>query len=140
MASTHMAEESKNGIHEQEIKELEQLLEEKKQALLERGEEKEHKEVFKEVFREKYEQISGIPATPFAGGGAASVSPMKTSSISKEKEIELESFIQAAFTEGLVSAVNRAKAKSPWLLDELHDRLADEYYEKLIQAHQLEKL
>ncbi len=52
MASTHMAEESKNGIHEQEIKELEQLLEEKKKTLFERGEETEHKELFKEVFRE----------------------------------------------------------------------------------------
>ncbi|MDO8600929.1 MAG: hypothetical protein Q7R73_05015 [bacterium] len=135
-----MPEESKNGIHEQEIKELEQLLEEKKKALIERGEEKEHKEVFREVFHEKYQQIAGTPIAPSAGAGITPVPPVKTSPVSKEKETELQSFIEMAFADGLVSTINRAKASSPWLLDELHDRLSDEYYEKLIQARQLEKI
>lgn len=135
-----MVEESKNNIHEREIRELEQLLEEKKKALFERGEEKEHKEIFKEVFQEKYRQIAGVPAAaPALDGVAPAVSP-KPSVISKEKEGELQSFIAMAFADGLVFAVNRAKAASPWLLDELHDRLADEYYEKLVQAGQLEKI
>ena len=132
--------ESKNNIHEREIKELEQLLEEKKKEFLEHGEEKEHKEVFKEVFREKYQQIAGTPVSPPTSLGVVPVSPAKIPSVSKETESELQSLIQAAFSDGLVSAVNRAKASSPWLLDELHDRLSDEYYEKLIQARELEKI
>lgn len=134
-----MVEESKNNIHEQEIKELEQLLEEKKKALVERGEEKEHKEIFKEVFQERYRQIAGAPIPPPAVSGVAPIAPVKPPPVSKEKEMELQSLIQAAFSDGLVAAVNRAKAASPWLLDELHDRLADEYYEKLVQAGQLSK-
>lgn len=135
-----MVEETKNGIHEREIKELEQLLEEKKKEFFEHGEEKEHKEVFKEVFREKYQQIAGVPVPSLAGGRVTPISPVTTPSVSEEKESELQSLIQAAFTEGLIPAVNRAKASSPWLLDELHDRLSDEYYEKLIQARELEKI
>lgn len=134
-----MVEESKN-IHEREIKELEQLLEEKKKEFFEHGEEKEHKEVFKEVFSEKYRQIAGAPVPPSVGSGVVPVAPTKSSAISEEKETELKSFIEMAFADGLVSAVNRAKARSPWLLDELHDRLSDEYYEKLIQAGQIEKI
>lgn len=135
-----MVEETKNGIHEREIRELEQLLEEKKKALFEQGEEREHKEVFKEVFSEKYRQIAGTPAPTPAGGSATFVTPAKPPAVSKEKEAELQSLIQAAFSDGLVSAVNHAKARSPWLLDELHDRLSDEYYEKLVQAGQIEKI
>jgi hypothetical protein len=135
-----MPEETKNGIYEREIKELEHLLEEKKKALFEYGEEKEHKEVFQEVFREKYQQIAGTPVQPPATGSVAPVAPAKPPSVSKEKEGELQSFIAMAFSDGLVFAVNHAKESSPWLLDELHDRLADEYYEKLIQARQLEKI
>ncbi|MFY9462301.1 MAG: hypothetical protein WAP51_03825, partial [Candidatus Sungiibacteriota bacterium] len=51
-----MAEDVKtpeNALPE-EIKELEQMLEEKKRALAERGEEREYKEVFREAFKEKY--------------------------------------------------------------------------------------
>lgn len=135
-----MVEETKNGIHEREIRELEQLLEEKKKALFEQGEEREHKEVFKEVFREKYQQIAGTPAPTPTGGSTTSVTLIKPPAVSKEKETELKSFIEMAFADGLVSAVNHAKARSPWLLDELHDRLADEYYEKLLQAGEIEKI
>lgn len=134
-----MVEESKN-IHEREIKELEQLLEEKKKEFFERGEEKEHKEIFKEVFQEKYRQIAGTPAPTPTGGGTAFVTPAKPPSVSKEKETALQSLIQGAFSDGLVSAVNQAKLQSPWLLDELHDRLSDEYYEKLVQAGQIKKM
>lgn len=134
-----MVEETKHNIHEQEIKELERLLEEKKKELIERGEEKEHKEIFKEVFQEKYRQIAGTPVPPPAAPGVAPATPAKPPVVSKEKETELQSLIQAAFSDGLVAAVNRAKAASPWLLDELHDRLADEYYEKLLQAGEIEK-
>lgn len=134
-----MVEESKNNIREQEIKELEQLLEEKKKALVERGEEKEHKEIFKEVFQEKYRQIAGAPVPPPAAPGVAPATLEKPPIVSKEKETELQSLIQAAFSDGLVAAVNRAKAASPWLLDELHDRLSDEYYEKLVQVGEISK-
>lgn len=133
-----MVEESKN-IHEREIRELEHLLEEKKKEFFERGEEKEHKEVFKEVFSEKYRQIAGAPVSPPVTGGIVPAASAKPSTVSKEKETELKSFIEMAFADGLVFAVNHAKARSPWLLDELHDRLSDEYYEKLVQAGQIEK-
>lgn len=132
-----VSEESKNNIHEREIRELEQLLEEKKKELIERGEEKERKEIFKEVFQEKYRKIAGAPVPPPVAPGTAPVTPAKTPVVPEEKETELQTLIQAAFSDGLVAAVSRAKAANPWLLDELHDRLSDEYYEKLVQAGEI---
>ncbi len=37
-------------------------------------------------------------------------------------------------------AMGRASRETPWLLDALHDRLADEYYQKLVQAKEIKAL
>ena len=119
----------------EEIRELEQALQAKRRALLEQGEVKEDKELFRETFQEKYQEELQAP-TP--GGspreGAVSVSGHTPPAARAKDEDEIQSLIQFAFTHGVASAIARAKKESPWLLDELHDRLIDEYYQKLVQA------
>ena len=121
----------------EEIRELERLLEEKKQALAEKGEEREPREIFREVFREKYPppgapKIMPSPPVPPAAGR---ISPKEEDELrKKEREEEIAALIEISFDKGIRHAVDLARRASPWLLDELHDRLVDEYYQKLEQA------
>lgn len=130
----------------EEIRELERLLEEKKRALVERGEEREHKEVFREAFREKYGELFKPPQLkppqPLPPPPSAVISPPRRPSEEEalrveEREEQLRVLIELSFSEGVASAVKRARRLTPWLLDELHDRLIDEYYQKLVQAGQV---
>ena len=121
----------------EEIRELERLLEEKKQALAEKGEERETREIFREVFREKYPppeapKITPPPSAvqPLTGTHPKGEDELRT----KEREEEIAALIEISFEKGIRHAVDLARRASPWLLDELHDRLIDEYYQKLEQA------
>lgn len=123
----------------EEIKELELMLEEKKRALAERGEEREHKEVFREAFKEKYaEEFKVAPAPPLPPPYQPPVKA-KDSAARIAREEELQTLIQLSFEKGVRQAIALAKRENPWLLDELHDRLIDEYYQKLIQARQIKE-
>lgn len=123
----------------EEIQELERLLEEKKRQLAERGEGQEPKETFRELFKERY--APGIPEKPptASGTGPSPILPQSSDDTSKAKarEEQLRIFIEISFEKGIAAAIQLAKANTPWLLDELHDRLIDEYYERLIQAKQI---
>lgn len=129
----------------QEIAELERLLAEKKQTLSREGKPFAEREVFREAFHEKYgEQLPGAvasggilphalppqPTTPSAGDA------VKTA----EREAQIKSLIELALVKGVRAATNLARHASPWLLDELHDRLQDAYYEKLVQLKQIKPL
>lgn len=138
-----MAEDSKTPEKAlpEEIKELERLLEEKKRALVERGEEHEHKEVFREAFREKYGELFK-PSRPLPPPPSAAVSLKQKSSEEEalrvdEREEKLAALIELSFSKGVASSVKQARRLTPWLLDELHDRLIDEYYQKLVQSKQI---
>lgn len=135
-----MAEATQNSV-EREIRELEKLLEEKKRTLVERGEKPDAKEVFREAFKEKYAEafkpVTSSPSTP----PAVSISPTaKARGTARAKaEEELQYLIRLSFEKGVRAAADVAKRENPWLLDELHDRLVDEYYQKLVQARQIEE-
>lgn len=138
-----MAEESKtheNALPE-EIKELERMLEEKKKMLVERGEEREHKAVFREVFREKYGEAFKPSAPSVASHIASQATPdEEEAKRAKEREEQITALIGIAFQKGIKTAVEAARKNTPWLLDELHDRMIDEYYQKLIQSGQVKEL
>lgn len=128
---------------EAEIEELSRLLDEKKKALEASGEAKEHKEIFQEVFSEKYKEALPHPSESVSGG-AASVSPHAKPSDDPQHKLlhdqQLQMLVDFALSRGLISAVGKASKETPWLLDALHDRLADEYYQKLVQAKEIKAL
>lgn len=135
--------QTKETNPEAEIQELSRLLEEKKKALLERGETKEHKEIFQEVFSEKYKEVLPPPSGGDASGVVPQPSHVKSSDDPQHKimhEQQLQMLVDFSMTHGLMGAVARASRETPWLLDALHDRLADEYYQKLVQAKEIKAL
>jgi len=59
----------------------------------------------------------------------------------EKRKAELDVLIQVALTRSLEEAFKRAEQESPYLLDELRDRLAtDEYYKKLVESAKVEEL
>ena len=145
-----MAEDAQKEIGpEEEIKELERKLEEKKKEISERGGvEPEEKEVFREVLREHIEE-----ARPRRGGGVSlPVPPTKPSPADdlkkkaddvkkqEEREEQVKALIEVALTKTIAQAVRVAEEAGPYLLDELHDSLVDDYYDKLIALRKLKPL
>ncbi len=153
-----MADVEKTGQSlspEQEIKELEQKLEAKKRELSAGGAPSAEgvppeKEVFREVMREHTEgmkpaapseepalipQLSVTHAPPADAQKKADDDDKK-----KKREEELQALVTYAFAHSIQSAVEKARAESPYLLDALHDRLADEYYEKMVALRKLKSL
>lgn len=139
---------------EEEIRALEAKLAEKKRehaaaggARSEMGApEQKEKEMFREVMGEHIAQIrapapagaGAIPPTPPASGAAPSVAPDPAAVA--EREQKLTALVEHALTHTIEAAVARAEKETPYLIDELHDRLADKYYEKLVQLRKLEAL
>ena len=83
--------------------------------------------------------------------GAAPPLPQKTlppdelaqhSSVLKtqDRETQLETLVGIALTKGVIAAAEIARHATPWLLDELHDRLQDRYYDQLLRANKLKAL
>jgi len=110
-----MAEDIKKesrGSPEEEIRELEMKLEEKKRELREGGASlPEEKELFRGVLREHGE----------------------------EQEEEIRRLVEVALTKGIREAVKIAQAESPYILDELHDHLVDDYYDKLVALRMIQE-
>ena len=121
-----------------DIKWLEQQLEAKKKELAEKPrEQKEEKEIVKEIIRE----APTAPAPPPSLRGVSSDdNANKTAQDLKEKEHEeiINELVKLAFSKDLLSALKAAESlKNPHLLDEFHDILADQYYQKLLDARKL---
>ncbi|MDP3727757.1 MAG: hypothetical protein Q8R35_03940 [bacterium] len=139
----------------QEIAELERLLAEKKQALADESAARPERELFRETFRETYGEALS-PQTPPPSTDSTS-SPQANSGqtpslppdelakhaaalAAQEREEQLESLIAIAISKGVTAAAGVARRATPWLMDELHDRLCDRYYQHLIASRQLKAL
>ncbi len=133
---------------EDEIRELERKLAEKKRAFADKQErEPEEKELLREVLREHIEQL---PKPPPSQQPQKITSQTKPADDQKEKaddragkqarDEHIRALIEIALTKTISDAVNLARAQTPYLLDELHDHLVDDYYEKLVQLRKLEQL
>lgn len=126
---------------EEEIRELERLLAEKKQVLAEKGVEKEPKEVFKEVFKEYVEtRPASAPASSAMPQESQAQQKPTVGLDKKQREEQLKVLIELSFEKGIAEAVSLAEAMTPWILDEFHDKLVDEYYDKLVQSQNLREL
>jgi len=131
---------------QEEIQELERKLEEKKRELAAAGAEAPpEKQIFREIFKKHMEDISRAahPQTniPPAGGAAQLQPPVRQPSDDARDEAhreQIESLVEMAFSKGLVDAVEAARhLHNPHILDEFHDTLEDEYYDKIVAARHL---
>lgn len=133
---------------EEEIRELEQKLEEKKRQLA--GEvpaAPEEKEIFREVLREHIEEVRARESAPgvsqpSAGGGLPSDTAQKNGDAQQTqatREGEVRALIEIALGRSIEQAVRSAEAMTPYLLDELHDHLVDDYYDKLVALRKLKQ-
>lgn len=135
------------SLLKEEIQALEAKLAEKKHALEEGGaaEQQPEKEVFREVLREHIEGVkeSVSPSTPSvttpipAVSQAADLAAKAEADRIREEDHhkQIEALVEIAVTRGIVSAVGVARhLQNPHLLDDFHDALVDEYYDKLTNA------
>ena len=124
-------------IFNQEIAELEAKLASKKQELMQAGVETPEKHVFKEVIREHaFAGEATAPIIPTATTASTTSTAPRTTT--PQEEATLNTFVAHAFTKGISSAVAEArKTNNPFLIDTLHDRLVDEYYQKLVAARKI---
>lgn len=139
-----MPETSNTSSLESEIQALQQKLEEKKRELQAGAENMPHeKEIFREVLREHVEDTRykmqdtddmakvSIPVSP-------SITTDQQTTDAVEHAEEIEALVHIAFSEGILKAVQAAReTRNPHIVDELHDRLVDEYYDKLLAARQI---
>lgn len=145
-----MAEEPQSQRSpEEEIQHLERQLEEKKRALAERGTSvPSEKELFREVLREHMEAVRPSPPSspPAPVTHLPPVSPSddaarrkQTFTDDKEKEEKVRALVEKAMMGTVEEAVKSAERDSPYMLDELHDRLVDDFYDKLIQLRKVKE-
>ncbi len=125
-----------NEVFNQEIADLEAKLAAKKQEMLQAGVEKTEQQVFKEVVRD-HAFASEDPSTTAPTTSTASDNSARTTT--DRDEATIAPMIAHAFVKGIASAVAEArKLGDPYLIDLLHDRLADEYYQKLVAARKVQ--
>jgi len=93
------------------------------------------KEILKEAVSER---ISGAQPTPTVQQVAAQKA-QEIKGQPKERQVEL--LKQMAFEKGLIEAIETAKnLDNPYLLDEFHDALVDELYNKLVEQGKLKQV
>ena len=126
-----------------EIKWLEEQLEAKKRALSERepssteASEGKEREMVRDVIEEAFSQnLLPAPATtPISDDDAQRAALLLDE---KEHEEVVSDLIAMAFAKGMAQAMKAANAlKNPHILDEFHDKLADQYYQKLLEARKI---
>ena len=126
-----------------ELAELERLVAARRDALEREGKPALERELFREVFRERYGDVlaPGAPPPPsFPPASAPPAARDDSTTSDPKREAELEEYVVLAFTKGVAAAADAARRTSPWLMDELHDRLVDRYYDELIAAKQVKPL
>ena len=129
-----------------EIAELERLLADKKQAFAAEGKSMEDREIFREAYRETFQEATHPSISQPASGtqtAPLTLQELKTHSqqvLTTDQAQQLNTLIEIAFTKGIRAAVDVARHATPWLLDQLHDTLQDQYYEKLLHGGKLKAL
>ena len=142
--------EIKNISPEEEIQNLERQLEAKKRELAVAGAPaKEEKEVFREVLKEHIETLrpsappadTAIPVAPLPP--VAAPTPQGVAGEVKKDEANeatVRMLVEKAMTGTIEDAVKEAQKISPYMLDELHDHLVDDMYDKLVVLRKIKAL
>jgi hypothetical protein len=121
-----------------EIQALEAKLEAKKKEMAASGTEQAEKQIFKTVVREHTGHETPSASLNQAGAAPQPGVSASAAALSPADEQKIDDLVSHAFTKGIISAVGEAKKTGiPFLVDMLHDRLADEYYQKLLDARKL---
>lgn len=94
------------------------------------------REILKEVTGERIQKAQPLPP------GQQKVVAQKVQQIRKQsKERQIQLLIELAFEKGIIQAVEVAKQlDNPYLLDEFHDALVDQLYNKLVEMGKLKSL
>jgi len=101
----------------------------------EMGPEKE-KEILKEVVSRHIEEAEGLPVSNHQAI-VQNVSQMKN----QPKERQIQFLVDLALEKGVFEAVHTAKQlDNPYLMDELHDTIADHIYNRLVQDGKLKQI
>lgn len=137
---THMAEQQFSP--EEELRGLSQRLEERKETLRkEGGPVPEEKEIFREVLKERIEEVrppmSSLPPVTHV---PAAPQKVDNTQINAKNDAAVREVIEAALAHGVERAIKVAESESPWLLDELHDHLVDDFYDKLLALKKVEPM
>ena len=128
---------------EEEVRSLTRRLAEKKEKVADAGVEVREKELFREVIREHLEAAREKPGDDTALRPIPTVKPQADESShvgvhSEDHEKKIQDLLLIAFSKGIVEAVAAARhLNDPHLLDDFHDALADEYYDKLIATGEI---
>lgn len=144
-----MAEIQQSKAAQEEIQKLEQQLEEKKRALAEAGAAvPEEKEMFREVLKEHIETLR--PALPPTAPTPQVPLPPAPAPITHDTEADVKKqearqtvmrmLVEKALARTIEDAVTEAEKISPYMLDELHDHLVDDMYDKLVALRKVKQL
>lgn len=135
----------KTELH-QEIADLEKKLEEKKRLAEISGiEAPVEKEIFKEVIREHIAEKKSQSLSAMLPAQAQTQQQQTSSDADRIKEMaeqkQLEELVNISTIKSPMDAVRIAEhMKNPKLLDDLHDYLADQLYDHLIEIRKLREL
>lgn len=129
---------------EDEIRFLEQKLEERKKEIQkEGGQVDKEKDLFREILREHIQRSKGkpvsVPAVPLASVPPTLAKPTDGTQ-KKEREEQVRNLVDFALQNSIQKAVRMAEDANPYFLDELHDHLVDDYYEKLVALRKIKVL
>ena len=134
---------------EEEIKKLEQQLEQKKRELAKtETTPQEEKEMLREVLKEHIETLrpaapSAAPTPPPVMPAPMPPAPADTQAHIKQGEQDqatVRLLVEKAMTGTIEDAVREAEKISPYMVDELHDHLVDDMYDKLVSLRKIKKL
>ncbi|MBI2097265.1 MAG: hypothetical protein HYT40_03950 [Candidatus Sungbacteria bacterium] len=126
---------ARNAAEHIDEAELLRRFEEKKRLFEKAGGRVEAKEIFRGVFRDQAKELA--PSSPPSPSLAASPATSAGSRALPGNDQALNDLIGIALARGILPAVRKAEAETPYLIDALHDELADHYYEKLVAAGKL---
>lgn len=128
----------------EEVVELEKELAEKKQQLVRKKEADRHdKELIKEIIKEKVEipKPSKVkPSTPSPASPKTIIQQAKKL-MGEKKERQVKLLTDLALEKGVIHATEVAKKlDDPYILDEFHDTLVDEFYNRLVKEGKLKQI
>lgn len=140
-----MIETGNKSSLESEIQALQQKLEEKKRVLQKESENVgNEKDIFREVLKDHVKQapedidIQNKPGIKMPVPAPASSGQANKKDVSEHADV-VDALVRIAFRDGILKAVQAAReTQSPHVVDALHDKLVDEYYDKLLAARQIE--
>lgn len=133
---------------EEEIQKLEQQLEQKKRKLAETGVPvPEEKEIFREVLKEHIESFnpasSQPPSTPQFPAPAVAPTPEDEKTRIKRQEasaVTVRILVEKALTGTIEDAVKEAQILGPYMVQELHNHLVNDMYDKLVALRKIKQI